>query len=268
VTADAVPSPASRWGHVAGVVPRLFLYLTLSLCQGLHLLSEVVPINSTYRNSRHTRLAGALAAPDSSTRLQAALAAGTHPAPEIVDALVQRCAIEPDFFVRDMLTWALTRLPAQVTLPKLRAELASDRPQARSQALHTLSKIGDRAAWPAIARSLLRDPDDDVARSAWRAAVVLAPEEEKSTLAAELATQLGRGDREVRLSLSRAFVALGEVAEPVLEAATAVEDPAVRAHASATQRLLHDPDAGFDLAIDAARRVVALGPDGAEAAAC
>lgn len=199
-------------------------------------------------------------------RLQAALAAGTHPAPELVDALVQRCAVEPDFFVRDMLTWALTRLPVQITLPKLRAELDSDRAQARSQALHTLSKIGDRAAWPAITRSLLRDPDDEVARSAWRAAVVLVPDAEAAALAAELATQLGRGDREVQLSLSRAFVALGEPAEPVLDAAAVGPNPVVRAHANATQRLLRDPEAGFDLAVDAARRVVALGPDGEEAA--
>ncbi|MFD4401516.1 HEAT repeat domain-containing protein [Nocardia sp. NPDC058499] len=226
----------------------------------------MVPINTTHRNSGHTRLLGALAAPDSSTRLQAALAAGTDPAPELVDALVQRCAVEPDFFVRDMLTWALTRLPAQTTLPKLRAELTSECAQARSQALHTLSKIGDRAVWPAITRSLLRDPDDEVARSAWRAAVVLAPEQEKGALAGELATQLGRGDREVQLSLSRAFVALGEPAEPVLDAAAVAQNPAVRAHANATQRLLRDPDAGFDLAVDAARRVVALGPDGEEAA--
>ncbi|MFI1459997.1 HEAT repeat domain-containing protein [Nocardia carnea] len=226
----------------------------------------MVPINTTHRNSGHTRLLGALAAADSSTRLQAALAAGTHPAPELVDALVQRCAVEPDFFVRDMLTWALTRLPAQVTLPKLRAELDSERAQARSQALHTLSKIGDRTAWPAITRSLLRDPDDEVARSAWRAAVVLVPDAEAAALAAELATQLGRGDREVQLSLSRAFVALGEPAEAVLDAAAAGPNPAVRAHANATQRLLRDPDAGFDLAVDAARRVVALGPDGEEAA--
>lgn len=228
----------------------------------------MVPINTAHRNSRHTQVVGALAARDSSTRLRAALAAGTHPAPELVDALVQRCAIEPDFFVRDMLTWALTRLPAQKTLPKLVAELVSDGAQARSQALHTLSKIGDRAAWPAITRSLLRDPDDEVARSAWRAAVVLAPDAEKSALAAELVTQLGRGDREVQLSLSRAFVDLGEVAEPVLEAAAVDNDPVVRAHANATQRLLHDPDAGFDLAVDAARRAVALGPGGAEAAEC
>lgn len=228
----------------------------------------MVPINSTNRNPDHTRLLGALAAHSSSTRLQAALAAGTHPAPELADALVRRCATEPDFFVRDMLTWALTRFPAQITLPKLRAELVSECAQARSQALHTLSKIGDRAAWPAITPALLRELDDEVARSAWRAAVVLVPEEEKGALAVELATQLGRGDREVRLSLSRAFVALGAEAESALAVAAKNQDPVVRAHADATQRLLDDPDSGFDLDVETARRMVALGPDGEEAAAC
>ncbi|MEV0031971.1 HEAT repeat domain-containing protein [Nocardia sp. NPDC050793] len=214
------------------------------------------------------RLLDALAAGNSSTRLEAALAVGTHPDPGFVDALVERCAIEPDFFVRDMLTWALTRLPSEITVPKLRAELRSEHAQARSQALHTLSKIGDPSAWQAITRSLLHDADDEVARSAWRAAVVLVPDGAKEGLAAELAGQLGRGDREVRLSLSRALVALGDVGEPVLRTAMASHDPMVRAHARATERLLRDPDAGFDLAVDQARRAVALGPDREETSAC
>jgi HEAT repeat protein len=209
-----------------------------------------------------------LAAGNSSTRLKAALAIGTHPEPGFVDVLLERCAIEPDFFVRDMLTWALTRLPPEITVPRLCAELCSGRAQARSQALHTLSKIGTRNAWPAITRSLLHDADDEVARSAWRAAVVLVPDGEKEALAAELAAQLGRGDREIRLSLSRAFVALGDVAEPVLRTAMTRHDPAVRAHASATERLLRDPDAGFELAVDEARRVAALGSDREEPTAC
>ncbi|WP_067462002.1 HEAT repeat domain-containing protein [Nocardia amamiensis] len=225
-------------------------------------------MNSTHRNPQGARLLDALAAANSSTRLAAALAAGTHPEPGFVDALVARCAIEPDFFVRDMLTWALTRLPSEITVPKLRAELSSERAQARSQALHTLSKIGDPNAWPAITQSLLHDADDEVARSAWRAAVVLVPDGEKEGLAMELATQFGRGDREVRLSLSRALVALGDVIEPVLRTAMTSNDPVQRAHASATERLLRDPDSGFDLAVDAARRVVALGPDREEATAC
>jgi len=195
----------------------------------------------------------------SSVRLRAALALGTSPDPRFVDKLVERCAIEPEFFVRDMLTWALTRHPVSVTLPGLVREVRSERAQARSQALHTLSKIGDRQGWSAITRTVLTDADDEVARSAWRAAVVLVPEGEEPALAAALATQLGRGERETQLSLSRALVALGEVVVPALRTAATAPDPRVRAHALATQRLLRDPDAGFEFAIEEAKRIVALG---------
>jgi HEAT repeat protein len=229
---------------------------------------EVVPIDSTQPTPSATRLSNALNAGNPATRLQAALAAGTAADARFVDALLARCAVEPDFFVRDMLTWALTRLPAQVTMPRLRAELDSDHAQARSQALHTLSKIGDRTAWPWITRSLLHDADDDVARSAWRAAVVLVPGGEEPGLAAELATRLGRGDRAVRLSLSRALVALGDLIEPALRAGLADDEPSVRAHAGATLRLLHDPEAGYDSSVDEATRIVALGPDRPEGAVC
>ena len=218
-------------------------------------------MNSTPGQSVDPRLLAALSAENASTRLQAALVAGTHPRPALVGALIDRCAVELDFFVRDMLTWALTRLPTELTVPRLRAELESDGAQARSQALHTLSKIGDPAVWPAITPALLRDPDDDVARSAWRAAVVLVPDAEREALANELATQFGRGDREVRRSLSRALAGLGEVILAVLHRAARSTDPHVRAHAQATEQLLRDPDAAFDLDADAAKRVAAL--DGA-----
>ncbi|MEU2665151.1 HEAT repeat domain-containing protein [Micromonospora sp. NPDC007220] len=199
-----------------------------------------------------------------SVRLQAALALGTTPDPRFVDRLVERCAIESDFHVREMLTWALIRHPAPTTLPKLVDELRSERAQARSQALHTLSKIGDRQAWPAITRALLTDADDEVARSAWRAAVVLVPEGEEPALAAVLATQFGRGGRATRLSLSRALIALGEVVTPILRAAMTDPDPCVRQHASATERLSRDPDAGLEFAVDEATRIVALGMTGQE----
>lgn len=193
-----------------------------------------------------------------SVRLRAALAVGTTPDPCFVDKLVERSAIEPEFFVRDMLTWALTRHPVSLTLPELLHEVRSERPQARSQALHTLSKIGDRSAWPAITRALLSDADDEVARSAWRAAVLLVPEGEEAALATVLATQLGRGERETRLSLSRALVALGDVVVPALRAAATDPDPRVRTHALATEQLLQEPDMGFESAIEEAKRVVAL----------
>ncbi|WP_435795392.1 HEAT repeat domain-containing protein [Micromonospora taraxaci] len=197
---------------------------------------------------------------DASVRLRAALAVGTTPDPRGVDPLVARCGIEPDFSVREMLTWALTRHPAAQTVPRLLRELGSERAQARSQALHTLSKIGDRRAWPAITRALLTDADDEVARSAWRAAVALVPDGATAELAEVLSTQLGRGNRETRLSLSRALIALGEVIIPILRAAATDPDPRVRAHATATQRLWEDPDAAFEYATDEAIRVVALGP--------
>ncbi|WP_329284671.1 HEAT repeat domain-containing protein [Streptomyces sp. NBC_01455] len=200
----------------------------------------------------------------SSVRLRAALAVGTTPDPRFVDKLVERCALEPEFFVRDMLTWALIRHPVSMTLPGLLREVRSERTQARSQALHTLSKIGNRQAWPAITRTLLADADDEVARSAWRAAVVLVPEGEEAALATVLASQLGRGGRETQLSLSRALVALGEAVLPALGAATTAPDPCVRAHALATGRMLRDPDAGFEFAIEEAKRVLALGVSGQE----
>ncbi|MFG3119615.1 HEAT repeat domain-containing protein [Streptomyces sp. NPDC048197] len=198
----------------------------------------------------------------SSVRLQAALAVGTTPDPGFIDKLIERCAIEPEFYVREILTWALTRHAASMTIPVLLDEVRSERAQARSQALHTLSKIGDRQAWPAITPALLSDTDDEVARSAWRAAVVLVPEGEEGELAVVLATQLGRGERETQLSLSRALIALGEVMLPALGAATRDLDPRVRAHAIATERLWRDPEAGFEFATEEAKRIVALGGAG------
>lgn len=192
-------------------------------------------------------------------RLRTAMAIGTSPDERLVGLLVERCAVEPDFSVREALTWALTRHSPDTVLPGLLGELGSDRAQARSQALHTLSKIGDRRAWPSVTRALLCDADDDVARSAWRAAVVLVPEDEKPELAAVLATLLGRGPHETRLSLSRALTGLGEVVLPALRAAMMDPCPQVREHATATEHLLRDPDAGFGFAIEEAKRVVALG---------
>ncbi|MFJ1924699.1 MULTISPECIES: HEAT repeat domain-containing protein [unclassified Streptomyces] len=221
-------------------------------------------VTSTGGETDTARALRGLADERSSVRLRAALAAGTAPDPRFVDGLIERCAVEPEFLVRDMLTWALTRHPVPLTLPGLLRELGSERAQARSQALHTLSKIGDRQAWPAISLALLCDADDDVARTAWRTAVALVPEGGESALATVLATQLGRGGRETQLSLSRSLVALEEAAEPALLAATATPEPRVRAHAIATQRLLRDPDAGFEYAIEEAKRVVALGGSGQE----
>jgi hypothetical protein len=92
-------------------------------------------------SAQNARVANALSAEDSSARLQAALAIGSAPDIGFLETLVERCSVEPDFFVQDMLSWA----------------------------------------W--ITRDMLCDADDEVARTAWRVAVLLVPEGEKKDLA-------------------------------------------------------------------------------------
>lgn len=203
-----------------------------------------------------TRLRRLFAENEPSARLRAALAAGTEPASAHIEVLVAQCAHEPDFYVREMLTWALTRHPAATIVPLLVTELARPEPQARSQALHTLSKIGDPGAWPAITPDLLRDDDDEVARAAWRAAVALVPAGSEEALAVELTKELGRGAREVQLSLSRALLTLGYLAEPAIEAAATRGPRSVRLHALATLRLLEDPQESFEAAMYEADRAL------------
>lgn len=222
-------------------------------------------------------LRAALERADASERLRAAMDAGTRPNHAFIDVLVARCAVEPDFFVRDMLTWALTRHDPSAVVAAILPELGSPFPQARSQGLHTLSKIGDPATWSAITPALLHDEESAVARAAWRAAAGLVPDGERAALADALATHLGRGDIETRRSLSRAFVMIGEEAGAAVDVAAGSEDEPVRVHALATRALMDDPDAGFEGAVDHARRVAALrdapaagdataadGPDAAE----
>lgn len=209
-------------------------------------------------------LARRLRHPDGSIRLQAALAAGSSPAASALGPLIERCAVEPDFFVRDMLTWALTRQSADRAVPRLLDELASPFPQARSQALHTLSKIRDARTWPALTAALLHDEEDEVARAAWRAAVLLVPAGGAAALAADLAGELGRRSRECRRSLTRALLDLGEAARTPLEQTAAEGAFAVRVHALATLHLLDRPERGFDDALADAERDSLATPGAAE----
>lgn len=154
------------------------------------------------------QLERALKHPDASARLESAMAAGTRPGRHLISVLVNRCALEPDFYVREMLTWALTQQDRDLSITHVLQELDSPRQQARSQALHTLSKFGDARAWPAITHELLTDEDDEVAKAAWRAAAALAPDGHRKALAQTLATQFARGGEsgiEIQASLARAF---------------------------------------------------------------
>ena len=161
-----------------------------------------------------------LASDDQSVRLKAALAAGTYPQLEFIEVLISQCTHEPDFFVRDTLSWALMRQDREAVMARLIPELTSPIAQARSQAVHTLSKIGDKENYSLISLNLLLDPEDSVASTAWRAASVLVPDDQKDALVKVLITQLGRGDSDTQFALTRFLCAIGdEILEPLKEAA-------------------------------------------------
>jgi HEAT repeat protein len=175
-----------------------------------------------------------LNSPDQSVRLKAALAAGTYPNPDQIRILIQQCASESDFFVRDTLSWALMRHDQKSVVDHLKIELNSENTQARSQALHTLSKIGDKQFYSLITNEHHFDPLDKVAVTAWRAASVLVPDEEKPALTKVLVSQLGRGDSDLQFDLTRFLCALGDVIIEPLERASDSEKEEVQIHAAFT----------------------------------
>ena len=203
----------------------------------------------------NSELKSALESSDQSVRLKVALMAGTYPTAELIETLVLRCEIEPDFFVRDMLTWALIRNDIPLVIQRLTPELLSDIPQARSQALHTLTKIGDSSTYPLVSGNLLFDADDKVAMTAWRAASLLVPKDEIPKLIPALITQLGRGSFEIQFALSRALCALeDEIIEP-LGPLVRSSKPEVREHVAFTLRLLKNPYLERKLATDFAEKL-------------
>ena len=175
-----------------------------------------------------------LESPDKSVRLQAALAAGTYPEDSYIDVLVTQCAHETDFFVRDTLSWALMRHDIGKVVERLKSELNSENSQAKSQALHTLSKISDKQFYSLITNEHHFDSQDKVAVTAWRAASVLVPDDEKSALTKILVSQLGRGDSDLQFDLTRFICALGDVIVEPLKQASESEKEEVRLHAAFT----------------------------------
>lgn len=178
-----------------------------------------------------------LESPDKSVRLQAALAAGTYPDDQFIEVLIAQCAHEPDFFVRDTLSWALMRQDIPKVVERLKVELHSENSQAKSQALHTLSKIGDPQFYSLITNDHHFDSQDKVAVTAWRAASVLVPDGEQAALAKILVSQLGRGDSDLQFDLTRFLCTLGDSIVVPLKAASESEKEEVRLHAAFT--LMH-----------------------------
>ncbi len=195
---------------------------------------------------------------DSSVRLHSAMMAGTFPSPEFIDLLFSQCAVEQDFFVRDMLSWALIQNNKEQVISKLIPQLDSEITQARSQALHTLSKLGEKSLYPHIKSRHISDPSDEVAKTAWRTAVMLVSDTDVKPLIDKLIEQLGRGDFETKLSLSRSLCALGEnIKESIyLKMDDAAEN--VSSHATFTLKLLEKPELEREFTLEFARKIDSL----------
>ncbi len=126
------------------------------------------------------------------------------------------------------------RQDREAVMARLIPELTSPIAQARSQAVHTLSKIGDKANYSLISLNLLRDPEDSVASTAWRAASFLVPDDQKDALVKVLITQLGRGDSDTQFALTRFLCAIGDKILEPLKAAAASSSEAIRVQAEFT----------------------------------
>lgn len=196
-----------------------------------------------------------LNAANSSIRLQAALAIGTNPDPTAIPLLVQRCGVEEDFYVRDMLTWALTRMPHAEVIPALIPELDSPEPFAASQALHTFSKLQDPSVWAELKKrpELLHRENTSV--TAWRSFAGLVPAGDLDWLLGELAQEFDKGSAENQRSLSRAMVELGNRGASISAFLAAFKGP----HARATAKLWADPETDFLADLQLARRVDNMG---------
>lgn len=201
------------------------------------------------------KLQSLLASPDQSVRLNAVMTAGTYPDPAYIDLLIAQCGHETDFFVKDTLSWALMRQDRSKVSERLKVELQSENPKSRAQALHTFSKIGDKKYYPLITKEHLLDSDDTVAMVAWRTASGLVSEEGTGDLADILFTQLGRGNYEVQLGLSRALCRLGKVVIPSLVTATRSTKKGVKLHAQFTARLYKKPELQSRFGIEFSKRL-------------
>lgn len=164
--------------------------------------------------------------PDRDMRQAAALDLGTLADPAAAPALVARLWSEQDFFVRDTLSWAVTRV-ADAATPLLLDALAGTDTASRVQALHVLSKIADPATTAAIV-PLAADDDPDVAAKARWALTRIGDPRAILTLAAHL----GTGDNNSRNDLTRDLASFDHAAVPWLVTALTSDEAPVRGHAA------------------------------------
>jgi HEAT repeat protein len=164
--------------------------------------------------------------PDKNLRGPAAIALGGSCAADALDGLLARVGHEPDFYVREDITWALVRMGDQAIAPLI-GLLDHENAAVRHHAVHTLGKINDARAVEALIRAL-RDSDHMVAARAAGSLKVIGD----ARAVPALAGVLGHPHRETQTAVTEALERFGADTVPAVLAALTDSRWPVREHAA------------------------------------
>jgi HEAT repeat protein len=182
--------------------------------------------------------------PDKNVRSSAVFALEKLDDVGVADALIQALSTEPDFYVREDLTWALVRI-GEPAFQKLVAVLGDPQAAGRPYIAHTLSKMRDARTVDALL-AVLHDSDIAVVR---KAVFALGQIGEARAISA-IVMLLGCEDEELQTVLTQALEKFGASAVPALLSALKDENPTVREQAAHILGQLGGEEAGTAL-IDA-----------------
>ncbi|AXH97120.1 HEAT repeat domain-containing protein [Ornithinimicrobium avium] len=168
----------------------------------------------------------ALTHPDKDVRQQGAIALGQLADPRLAPRIADLLWQESDVFVRETLTWVLTRTPAAAT-KEAAAQLHNPDAEIRLQALHLLSKVADPGSVAVVAQHI-DDPDPAVADKArWALARIKDP-----SVIPLLVDRLGATELTVRDGITATLSQFGAPAVPTVAAALEHQAATVRSHAA------------------------------------
>ena len=140
--------------------------------------------------------------PDKNVRIDAALEIGKLADSLALPVLLDRLGREPDFFVRENVTWAVVRIGDAAVLPLI-ALLQQGDASSQFNAAHALSKLADARAVPALLLAL-----DDASPALVQKAVY--------ALGRIGDARVGSGAREIGSSVNEALEKFGDIAVPGL----------------------------------------------------
>ena len=215
-------------------------------------------MNTTNHGGPNAHLVDALSAADPSGRLGRRSPQAT-PRSALTDILVDRCAVEPNSSSATCYL-GIVPLPDRAHGAETGPELGSDTAQARSQSLHTLSKIGDRRPGPpcrhccttSTTRSRAARGGPPWHRAARRRGGPRGRSDDR--------TRTGRSST-LQLSLSRALVGLGDAVLPVLVRGRDESRSAYSSACGGDEAALPRPRQRVHLSVETAKRVAVTGPD-------